>query len=370
MIKNLHSPVCHVAIVATAIFVLVAGCDDENPVAPMEDPVEIDDTFPPSAINSLIVQTATRSTLALQWISPGDDSLSGQASAYDIRYHDIEITEDNWDLATRLDDPPLPKPGRSVEVLVVKNLFSSQRYYFAIKTADEVPNESALSNCADGTTAAEYVPPAPVADLRAQAISDSEFLLTWTATGDDRDLPGTASVYDIRYSDSPVLPASFVDATHINGEPDPSPMGETDSLLVGGLTAGTDYFFAMKVGDELPNWSKVSNMSIGLALDQSFLVYPLTIVNLDNPLLILFRTTSATQVAKVTVSSQHYIDGEWEWIVERQLVRPARFDPAAHEVYWDFRDDDGVLIPWAFQQLRIDFYLDGQLIDSQDLRRR
>ena len=66
---------------------------------------------------------------------------------------------------------------------------------------------------------------------------------------------------------------------------------------------------------------------------------------------------------------KNYIDGEWEWVVVRYLVRPTRFEPGAHEVYWDFRDDDGRLIQWSFQQLRIDFYLDGQLIAFQDLRR-
>ena len=160
-----------------------AGCGGDTPQEPGDpiDPGSVIDTIPPSAVTSLIVQQAMRTTAALQWISPGDDGDEGQAARYDIRYHNAEITEQNWDDAILVGDPPTPKPGNSVEVFVVKGLAAGSIHYFALKTRDEADNESAVSNCDHGTTLGEVAPPSQVTDLYADAVSDTEFRLTWTA---------------------------------------------------------------------------------------------------------------------------------------------------------------------------------------------
>jgi hypothetical protein len=357
-----------VAVVAAAS-IPIAGCGENTAVEPAggETPAG-PDTIPPAAINSLIVPVATKSSLALQWISPGDDGETGQAASYDIRYHDSEITDLNWSDATPVVSPPAPKPGGSVEVLVVKWLFSSSRYFFCIKTTDEAGNESALSNNASGTTLAEYVAPAPVTDLAARAISDTEFRLAWTATGDD-GVSGTASVYDVRYSQSVITPASFASATQLTGEPVPGPAGEPESMQVGGFAPDVNYYFSMRVGDELPNWSNISNTCFGIAFGVEFLVYPTNVTSTDIPVSVHFRNSSADQEVLITVNSQEYIGGgEWEWVVRRHLAQ-GTYEPGAHLVQWDFRDDEGNMVLWTFAQVRIDFYLDGELIGRQDLRR-
>jgi hypothetical protein len=48
-------------------------------------------------------------------------------------------------------------------------------------------------------------------------------------------------------------------ATQVAGEPDPQPAGETEIFTVGGLTPATLYHFALRVADEVPNWSPLSN---------------------------------------------------------------------------------------------------------------
>jgi hypothetical protein len=358
-----------VTAVVVAASIAIAGCGEDTAVDPVvrETPAG-PDTIPPAAINSLIVPVATKSTLALQWISPGDDGDTGQAASYDIRYHNSEITDLNWTDATPVVSPPAPKPGGSVEILVVKGLFSSRRYFFCIKTCDEAGNESAVSNNASGTTLAEFVAPAPVTDLAAQAVSDTEFRLTWTATGDD-GVSGTASVYDIRYSTSRITSASFATATQLTGEPVPHTAGDPQHMQVGGFTPDINYYFAMRVGDELPNWSNLSNTYFGIAFGVEFLVYPTNVTNTDIPVSVHFRNSSAEQDVLVTISSQLYIGGgEWEWVVRRHLAQ-GTFEPGAHLVQWDYRDDEGNMVLWTFAQVRVDFYLDGVLIGRQALRR-
>ncbi len=121
------------------------------------------DTTAPSDVADLAAGDATSSTVTLTWTAPGDDGNTGTAAAYDIRYSASTITEANWDAATQVSGEPTPaEGGSSNESMQVTGLTPSTTYYFAIKTADEVPNSSGLSNIASVTTAE---PPPPVARL-------------------------------------------------------------------------------------------------------------------------------------------------------------------------------------------------------------
>ncbi len=102
--------------------------------------------------------------------------------------------------------------------------------------------------------------PATVSDLNASTGSSSgEIDLTWTASGDD-GATGTAASYIIKYSTSNITnDTEFNAATDVSGEPSPDVSGTTESMTVGGLTAGQVYYFAMKTQDEVPNTSNLSN---------------------------------------------------------------------------------------------------------------
>ncbi len=83
--------------------------------------------------------------------------------------------------------------------------------------------------------------------------------LHWTAVGDD-GLVGTASQYDIRYSTTPLTEANWEAAVQCTGEPVPKIAGSAEIFVVTGLTPSTTYWFGMKVADEVPNWSDLSNV--------------------------------------------------------------------------------------------------------------
>src|SRR5262245_3553707 len=83
--------------------------------------------------------------------------------------------------------------------------------------------------------------------------------LTWTAPGDDGTL-GTASQFDLRYSTSPITAANFDAATRWSATPTPGPSGTSQTVTVTGLQASTTYYFAIKTGDDIPNWAPISNV--------------------------------------------------------------------------------------------------------------
>ncbi len=83
--------------------------------------------------------------------------------------------------------------------------------------------------------------------------------LYWTATGNDGSI-GLATNYDIRYSHNPISELSFESAIQATNPPTPMPNGSAESFLVYGLQPETDYYFAIKVADETPNWSRLSNV--------------------------------------------------------------------------------------------------------------
>ncbi|MBK8231056.1 MAG: fibronectin type III domain-containing protein [Candidatus Eisenbacteria bacterium] len=222
------------------------------------------DTTPPGTIGNLATGTATSSSIQLSWTSTGDDGGTGQAQVYDLRYATSPITDANWASATQATGEPLPKPTGQNETFTVTGLTAATTYYFAVKAGDEVPNFGPLSNVASGATSGggDTTPPTAVSNLATGSPSASSISLSWTATGDD-GASGKATTYDLRYATSPINAGNFASATQVSGEPAPKTSGSSETFTVTGLAAGTTYYFALKVADEVPNWSGISNVPSG-----------------------------------------------------------------------------------------------------------
>ena len=90
-------------------------------------------------------QTAAAS-LALRWTAPGDDGKIGTAKQYDIRYSSSLITESNWASAIQVTGEPTPQVAGTQQRFIITGLALGTNYFVAIKTADEKPNWSPLSN--------------------------------------------------------------------------------------------------------------------------------------------------------------------------------------------------------------------------------
>lgn len=215
-------------------------------------------------------QTVTSNSVSLTWTAPGDDSLTGTAAQYDLRYSTVAITATNFATATRFTGTPTPAAPGSPQTVTVTGLQPSTTYYFAVKTGDEVPNWSGLSNVISRTTLAapDLVRPGPVATVTVTGSTETTVALRWTAVGDD-SLTGTATSYDVRYSTSPITATNWASATQATGEPTPGSAGTVQNFTVSGLTRQTTYYFALKVADEAGNVSALSNVVNTTTPDQT-----------------------------------------------------------------------------------------------------
>ena len=106
-------------------------------------------------------------TLTLYWTAPGDNTNEGTASQYDLRFYTQSITDANWALATKITNGiPTPDTAGTPQQATFTFLAESEiTVYFAIKTADEVPNWSPLSNVHPHLTP-DIISPATIIDLR------------------------------------------------------------------------------------------------------------------------------------------------------------------------------------------------------------
>lgn len=210
----------------------------------------------------------TWNSVTLTWTTPGDDSLSGTASQFDVRYSTSAITAANFASATRFVGTPVPTAPGTSQSVVVTGLLPATTYWFAIKTGDDVPNWSLVSNVVSKTTAAapDTIRPFAVVNVSVTAVTDSSALLSWTATGDD-SLTGTATSYDIRYSTTPITAANWASASQATGEPVPTASGTTQTFNVRSLSRQVTYYFAMKVTDDSANPSALSNVASATTTD-------------------------------------------------------------------------------------------------------
>lgn len=237
---------------------------------------------PPSNIANLLAVNPTTGAITLTWTAPGDDGNSGQAAEYDIRYATSSINDTNWGAATQVLNEPSPQAAGSPESFTVSGLQSGQIYYFAIKTADEVPNWSNLSNIASASTLVPNIPPGDVEDLLVVNPTSSSLTLSWTAPGADGD-QGTASQYDIRYSTSTINDSSWLNSTQVQNEPAPQPAGTQQMVAINGLIPNTTYYFALKSADEINQWSGLSNIASGSTAEEQDQTAPGPIVDLRYP---------------------------------------------------------------------------------------
>jgi hypothetical protein len=124
------------------------------------------DTIRPAPVATLAVTGITDSTATLSWVATGDDSLTGTATAYDIRYSTSPITATTFASATVVSNAPLPAAPGTSQSVVVHNLGRQVTYYFAMRVIDDAGNTSALSNVPTATTP-DTMPPAAIRDLTA-----------------------------------------------------------------------------------------------------------------------------------------------------------------------------------------------------------
>lgn len=105
----------------------------------------------------------------------------------------------------------------------------------------------------------DVIGPAAVTDLRVLDSTATSINLEWTSTGDN-GVDGTATRLELRYSTAPITAVNFAQATLAPNLPLPAPSGVRQQFGVNNLQAGTPYYFALKIFDEVNNAGPLSNV--------------------------------------------------------------------------------------------------------------
>ncbi len=129
-------------------------------------------------------------SVSLVWTAPGDDSLTGTATQYDLRVATSPIDETTWDTATPVASVPAPLPAGTTQRTVVHGLTQGVTYWFAIRTVDEAGNWSALSNVVQWDWTMDTAPPSVPTGVLASR-SGRSVQLNWSPSP-DLDLLGYA----------------------------------------------------------------------------------------------------------------------------------------------------------------------------------
>jgi PKD repeat protein len=150
-----------------------------------------------------------------------------------------------------VDDPTSPTPVYSPPVISGSTVVA-----VSVKVSDGVASVTDTVNI----TVQDTVEPAPISDLTVSSADFNSATLSWIASGDD-GTSGTASGYDLRYSTKPIDATNFDSATTVASLPAPGPAGTMESVTVPGLSPGQEYYFALKVLDNVGNASLISNVA-------------------------------------------------------------------------------------------------------------
>ncbi|MCC6544406.1 MAG: putative Ig domain-containing protein [Nitrospirae bacterium] len=141
-------------LIVPGIYDFTAGIRDVNGATDSKDiritVKEPDDKEPPDAISDLRGIYLTDTSLLLMWSAPSDDSLTGTAAIYDLRYMEScpgssELDEGTWDMAVELHGERRPQ-ARSLQTYTLSGLKAGTSYCIAIKSMDSLGHISAISN--------------------------------------------------------------------------------------------------------------------------------------------------------------------------------------------------------------------------------
>ena len=176
-------------------------------------------------------QGAGADSVSLAWTSPGDDSLVGTASQYDMRVSTAPINLGNWGAASAIGGLPAPRVHGTRQNITVTGLSRDTVYYFALRTRDDAGNWSGVSNVVRWDWTYDTAPPAAPSGVAAVRQTANAHV-TWTANSEP-DLDGY-SVYR---------------STTQNG---------TYAKLTGALLTSTSYVDANVPGGATMMWYRVS----------------------------------------------------------------------------------------------------------------
>lgn len=218
------------------------------------------DTTAPAPISDLHLIKNTSVTADVEWSATGDDGFLDKSSSFQLVYSEDSITSDNWDAATEVADVVKPLLPYTKQHYKFKELQPATTYFMAIRSVDDVGNVSELSNLVSfKTEALDSLMPNNITNLEVVSVASDAVKLQWSAVGDDGEV-GIADRYQLRFSTNPITEANWESALIPTSIVLPDSVGKHQFVSIFQLVPNTTYFVAIKVLDEVPNSSPLSNV--------------------------------------------------------------------------------------------------------------
>ena len=229
-----------------------------------QEPGPGNDTIPPAVVTDLLSVQDYPDGFVLGWTAPGDDGEDGTAAFYELAYREgagIESEED-WDAAQLVADPPAPAPGGFGQTYRLRALDPETLYGLSIRATDEAGNRAAASwppllaitlpEEGEPGSETDTIPPATITDLTVTDLGESWADLTWSCPGDD-GLDGVAEGFVLGWvvgeelsTEDAWLAANLVS----EGLPDPGLAGTAVSFRLSGLLAHSTYTVVVRAFDD------------------------------------------------------------------------------------------------------------------------
>lgn len=215
-------------------------------------PKEEDETAPAAIIDLVAEPGAGYDRIDLSWTAPGDDGWLGMATKYIIKYATYNITVDNFDSVTDVKERNVTVSGGNPDSETITGLASDTLYYFAIKTEDEVPNVSDISNIATAIIREDTLPSRQPAGIKGILSADGKTMtISWSGVSKNED--GTACEDLAGYN---IYRASVVDGeyTLVDFVAEGESLVWTDPENI----KGQIFYYMVRAKDNSGNISKIS----------------------------------------------------------------------------------------------------------------
>jgi hypothetical protein len=214
------------------------------------------DVTPPAAITNLQAAAGTRrGELILTWTAPGDDGSLRTATDYLVKYGTSAFSGTEWSASylTNISSTTLPVPQEAgnTETYTVTGLTPGVRYWFGLKTEDEVPNTSLIDATSPQANSLPKDNTLPVVVVSAFTTTQKDNIsISYTLADFDADTCTISVSYSIDGG------ATFASATKGSG-------GNNVTGLTTDSTAATSYSY---VWDSLADIGRAYNATVQIRI--------------------------------------------------------------------------------------------------------